>query len=54
MATTIIKAEGYATFALAADAFSTATNSLTFNAKEIGGIVKIGSANWGYWILHSL
>jgi hypothetical protein len=54
MATTMVKAEGFETFELACDAFSTATNALTFNAKEIGGVVKIGSGNWGYWLLHSL
>tara|TARA_Y100000310_G_C20258661_1_gene612585 strand:- start:471 stop:635 length:165 start_codon:yes stop_codon:yes gene_type:complete len=54
MGTSIVKAEGFKTFQAAADAFQVATNSLTFNAKEIGGVVKIGSANWGYWILHSL
>ena len=50
----MIKAEGFSTFEEACDEFSTATNSLTFNAKEIGGVIKIGSANWGYWLLHSL
>ena len=54
MATTMVTGENFATFKDASDAFSTATNSLTFNAKEIGGVIKLGSGNWGYWLLHSL
>ena len=52
MATTVIRAEGYATMSEAADALKTATNSLTLGADTYVGIEKLGSANWGYWCLH--
>ena len=48
MATTLLKAEGYATMSAAADALKTATNSLTLGADTYMGIEKIGSGNWGY------
>jgi|TARA_R100001443_G_scaffold5963_3_gene14751 hypothetical protein len=52
MATTIIKAEGYANMSAAADALKAATNALTLGADTYVGIEKIGSGNWGYWCLH--
>ena len=53
MATTIIKAEGFASMSAAADDLSTETNGLTLTAAHKVGIEKIGSGNWGYWVLHS-
>ena len=54
MATTALKAEGYATMSAAVDAMRTATNGTTdVDAGTIGEVVKIGSANWGYWVLYS-
>ncbi len=53
MATTIIKAEGFASMSAAADDLSTETNALTLTAAYKVGIEKIGSGNWGYWVLYS-
>ncbi len=54
MATTALKAEGYASMADAVDAMRTATNGTTdVDAGTIGSVVKIGSGNWGYWVLYS-
>ena len=54
MATTALKAEGYASMADAVDAMRTATNGTTdVDAGTIGAVVKIGSGNWGYWVLYT-
>ena len=54
MATTLIKAEGFATMTLAAEDLSTATNGLNLGAAHKVGIEKIGSGNWGYWVLYQI
>ena len=51
MATTVLKGTGYATMSDAADALSTATNSLTLGADTYVDIVNEGNS-WSYWCLH--
>ena len=55
MAATSLQAEGYATMTLAVEAMEAAidTASEAIDAALQCDIVKIGSGNWGYWVLYT-
>ena len=52
MATTLT-AEGYASVSSALAAMNTALASEPIDATTQCDIVKVGSGNWAYWIIHS-
>jgi hypothetical protein len=55
MAATTLKAEGFATMTLAVAGMETAIDDATeaIDATTQTGIEKIGSGNWGYWVVYS-
>ena len=56
MAATSLQAEGYASMTLAVEAMEAAIDgaSQAIAATTVCNVVKIGSGNWGYWVLYSL
>ena len=55
MAATSLQAEGYASMTAAVEAMEAAIDGATeaIDATTVCDIVKIGSGNWGYWVLYS-
>ena len=55
MAATSLQAENYDTMTLAVEAMEAAIDGATeaIDATTVCDIVKIGSGNWGYWVLYS-
>ena len=55
MAATSLQAENYATMTLAVEAMEAAIDGATeaIDATTVCNVVKIGSGNWGYWVLYS-
>ena len=55
MAAESLQAEGYASMTLAVEAMEAAIDDATeaIAATTVCNVVKIGSGNWGYWVLYS-
>jgi hypothetical protein len=57
MAATSLQAEGYASMTLAVEAMETAIDgvspAIAIAVTTVCNVVKIGSGNWGYWVLYS-
>ena len=50
---TILTAEGHASVSAALTAMNTALASVAVTAAVECDIVKVGSGNWAYWIIHT-
>ena len=55
MASTSLQAEGYASMTLAVEAMEAAIDNANeaIDAALQCDVVKIGSGNWGYWIMYT-
>ena len=55
MAATSLKAENFDTMTLAVAAMEAAIDAASeaIDATTVCNVVKIGSGNWGYWVLYS-
>ena len=57
MAATSLQAEGFATMTLAVEAMEAAIDGVSpgigIAVTTVCDVVKIGSGNWGYWVLYT-